>query len=230
MIPLRDSTRSRRKPYVTWALIAINIYIFYKEFILPDSVLNQVFYYYGVIPADVTYLAATGASMQPVLLTFLTAMFLHGGWVHVLGNMLYLWVFGDNVEDRLGHFRYLLFYLVVGVIGSISHVIANPASEVPVIGASGAVAGVLGAYFVTFPRSRVLALVPIIIFFTIMELPAIIFLGIWFLLQIFNGAASIGGVANSTAWWAHVGGFVAGVVLIKLLAPRRSSEYNYHRE
>lgn len=230
MIPLRDSARPRRTPFVNWALIVINIFIFYKEFMLPDSVLNRVFYYFGVIPSDVTYLVATGASLQPVMLSFVTAMFLHGGWVHVLGNMLYLWVFGDNVEDRLGHLRYLLFYLAVGIIGSISHVLANPTSEVPVIGASGAVAGVLGAYFVTFPRSRVLTLVPILIFFTIMELPAIIFLAIWFLLQIFNGTASIGGTANPVAWWAHVGGFVAGVILIKILAPRRKQEYNFNRE
>ncbi len=229
MIPLRDSVRSRTRPYVNWILIALNLYIFTRQFLLPVDKLNQVYFNYGLIPVDVSYNILTGAPVLPVLLSFVTAMFLHGGWVHVLGNMLYLWVFGDNVEDRLGHFKYLLFYLVVGIIGGITHVLSDPASQVPVIGASGAVAGVLGAYFIAFPRSRILALVPIIIIFTIMELPAIVFLGLWFLLQLFNGAASIGGMANPVAWWAHIGGFVAGMALIKLL-PARKQDYYYSRE
>ncbi|MFZ5643419.1 MAG: rhomboid family intramembrane serine protease [Bacillota bacterium] len=226
MIPLRDSVRPKRAPYVNWAIIAINLYIFIREFLLSPAELNEVFFTLGLIPSNVMYVLMTGAPVDSVLITFITAMFLHGGWMHVLSNMLFLWVFGDNVEDRLGHFKYLLFYLVVGIFGSIAHIISNPFSEVPIIGASGAVAGILGAYFVTFPRARVLTLVPIIIFFTIVEIPAVIFLALWFILQIFNGTASLGGAANSVAWWAHVGGFAAGVVLIKLLAPGRNHLYN----
>ncbi|MEW6426084.1 MAG: rhomboid family intramembrane serine protease, partial [Bacillota bacterium] len=161
------------------------------------------------------------APLEPLFLPFLSAMFLHGGWFHVIGNMWYLWIFGDNVEDRLGRFRYLLFYLAAGIIGSIAHILTNPTSPVPVIGASGAIAGVLGGYFITFPRSRVLALVPVFFFLTLMEVPAVIYLALWFVLQLFNGTLSLGGVANPVAWWAHIGGFVAGMVLIKLMAPRR---------
>ncbi|MFZ5652383.1 MAG: rhomboid family intramembrane serine protease [Bacillota bacterium] len=222
MIPLRDSLRPRSAPFVNWMLIALNIYVFIREIMLPPGELNEVFYTLGLIPSNVMYLLFTGSPLDSAMITFITAMFLHGGWMHVLSNMLFLWVFGDNVEDRLGHFRYLLFYLAAGVAGSIAHIISNPLSEVPIIGASGAVAGVLGAYFVTFPRSRVLALVPILIFFTIVEIPAVIFLALWFVLQIFNGTASLGGAADAVAWWAHVGGFVAGIILIKTIAPRRS--------
>ena len=230
MIPLRDSVRSSTRPYVTWILIALNIYIFYRQFMLPVDMLNQVYLHFGVVPADLSYALANGTSLVPVLLTLITAMFLHGGWVHVLGNMLYLWVFGDNVEDRLGHLRYLLFYLASGVAGGIAHFLSNPASQVPIIGASGAIAGILGAYLIAFPRSRVLTLLPIFIFFTIVEIPAVIFLAIWFVLQLFNGAASIGGTANTVAWWAHVGGFVAGAIMIKLLPARRRDNYYYSRE
>lgn len=226
MIPLRDSVRPGRTPFVNWALILINLYVFYQEAKLFPDQLNQVFYSFGVIPADVTHLAVSGASLGPVVLPFFTAMFLHGGWMHVLGNMLFLFIFGDNVEDRLGHARYLLFYLAVGIVGSVGHVLANPTSTAPVVGASGAVAGILGAYIVSFPGSRVLSLVPIFFFFTIMELPAVIFIALWFIIQLFNGVASLGGVANSVAWWAHVGGFIAGAVLIKLLVQKRPT-HNY---
>lgn len=223
MIPLRDSVRPQKTPFVNWILIAINLYVFIREIMLPQDMLNEVFYTLGVIPANVLHLFFSGSALDPAMITFVTAMFLHGGWMHVLSNMLFLWVFGDNVEDRLGHFRYLLFYLGVGIVGSIAHVLANPYSEVPIIGASGAVAGILGGYFVTFPRAKVLALIPIIFFFTLAEIPAVIFLALWFVLQIFNGAASLGGAADAVAWWAHIGGFLAGVILIKLGAPRRTS-------
>ncbi|MFZ5634927.1 MAG: rhomboid family intramembrane serine protease [Bacillota bacterium] len=225
MIPLRDSVRPRRSPYINWLLIALNLYVFIREIILPPALLNEVFYTLGVIPSNVIHLMVTGAALDPVLITFITAMFLHGGWMHVLSNMLFLWVFGDNVEDRLGHLRYLLFYLAAGIIGSIAHILANPTSEVPIIGASGAIAGVLGAYFVSFPRARILALIPIIFFFTLAEIPAVIFLAMWFILQLFNGAASLGGAANTVAWWAHIGGFVAGVIIIKIMAPKKISWY-----
>ena len=227
MIPLRDSVRPQKAPYVNWILIAINLYVFIREILLPPKMLNEVFYTLGVIPSNVLHLIFSGSALDPVMITLITAMFLHGGWLHVLSNMLFLWVFGDNVEDRLGHMRYLLFYLGVGIIGSISHVLANPTSEVPIIGASGAIAGILGAYIVTFPKARVLALVPIIFFFTLVEIPAVIFLALWFVLQIFNGTASLGGAANPVAWWAHIGGFVAGAILIKIVAPKKISWYGY---
>lgn len=211
---------------MNWILIALNLYVFIREVMLPPRQLNEVFYTLGVIPASVTQLLLNGSDMVYVIITFFTAMFLHGGWTHMLGNMLFLWVFGDNVEDRLGHFKYFLFYLATGIFGSIAHIISNPFSEVPIIGASGAIAGVLGAYFVTFPRARVLTLLPIIIFFTIVEIPAVIFLAFWFVLQLFNGTASLGGAVNPVAWWAHVGGFLSGIALIKIMAPGRKHIYN----
>jgi len=217
VIPLRDSLRPRTAPFINWILIAVNLYIFIREIMLPPGELNEVFYTLGLIPSNVSHLIFSGSPLDVSMISFITAMFLHGGWMHVLSNMLFLWVFGDNVEDRLGHLRYLFFYLAAGIVGSIAHIMSNPFSEVPIIGASGAVAGVLGAYFVTFPRARVLTLIPIIIFFTIVEIPAVIFLALWFVLQIFNGTASLGGAADAVAWWAHVGGFLAGIVLIKTL-------------
>jgi len=226
VIPLRDSVRPRTTPFVNWIIIALNLYIFIREVMLPPGQLNEVYYTLGVIPASVTQLFLDGSAMGTVIITFFTAMFLHGGWMHVLGNMLFLWVFGDNVEDRLGHFKFLLFYLATGIVGAIAHIMSDPFSEVPIIGASGAIAGVLGAYFVTFPRARVLTLLPIIIFFTIVEIPAVVFLAFWFVLQLFNGTASLGGSANPVAWWAHVGGFLSGIVLIKIMAPGRKHIYN----
>ena len=221
MIPLRDSVRPRTTPFVNWILIAVNLFVFVREIMLPPQQLNEVFYTLGLIPAKASEVFMSGAPLDTVFITFFTSMFLHGGWMHVLGNMLFLWVFGDNVEDRLGHLKYLLFYLATGIIGDIAHIMSSPFSEVPIIGASGAIAGVLGAYFISFPRARVLTLLPIIIFFTIVEIPAVIFLALWFVLQLFNGTASLGGAANPVAWWAHVGGFVSGIILIKLLAGKR---------
>jgi membrane associated rhomboid family serine protease len=220
LIPLRDSARSRTFPVVNLTIIILNLVIYFKEVTVEPYRLNQIFYTYGLIPADVLNTIFTGAPLTPVLINFITATFIHGGWVHVIGNMLFLWVFGDNVEDRLGHFKYLLFYLLAGIAGGVVHVITNPASTIPVVGASGAVAGVLGAYIIAFPRSRILALVPIIIIFTLMEIPAVIFIALWFFIQLFNGVASLGGAANPVAWWAHVGGFLMGMLLIKMMAPR----------
>lgn len=215
MIPLRDSVKSRTFPIVNVTIIVLNLIFYILEIMVEPYFLNQIFYAYGLVPADVLNAIITGASLTPVIISFITAMFIHGGWVHVMGNMLFLWVFGDNIEDRLGHFKYLLFYLVVGVAAGIVHIFTNPTSTVPVVGASGAVAGVLGAYIIAFPRSRILALVPILV-----EIPAVIFIAFWFVIQLFNGVASLGGAANSVAWWAHVGGFIAGVLMIKVMTPR----------
>ncbi|MFZ5595445.1 MAG: rhomboid family intramembrane serine protease [Bacillota bacterium] len=218
MIPIRDSVRPEKTPYVNWILIVLNLSVFIWELMLPRQGLNEVYYYWGLVPSNVIH---NFFLLGGIPLTFITSIFLHGGWMHVLGNMLFLWVFGDNVEGRLGHLRYLLFYLAVGVIGGLTQVFMNPVSEVPVIGASGAVAGVLGAYAVSFPRARVLALV----FIIIMEIPASVFLVLWFVLQLFNGTASLGGAANSVAWWAHVGGFIMGILLVKLMAPARKPRH-----
>lgn len=221
MIPIRDSVRPRRKPYINWLLIAANLIIFFYGLGLTTAQREELYFRYGLIPGKVLHLVLTGSPLEPLALPFLSAMFLHGGWFHLIGNMWYLWIFGDNMEDRLGHFRYLFFYLAGGIIGSIAHILTNPVSPVPIIGASGAIAGVLGGYFVTFPHSRVLALVPVFFFLTLMEVPAVLYLALWFILQLFNGTFALGGVANPVAWWAHIGGFLGGILLMKLLAPRR---------
>jgi len=178
-------------------------------------------------------LALAGSSryaLPALVLTIFTSMFLHGGWLHIIGNMWFLWIFGDNIEDYLGHSLYLAFYLVSGFAAAVTHILLNPASNLPTVGASGAIAGVMGAYFVLYPRARVLTLVPLIIFFTFWWLPAWLMLGYWFILQFLMGAAtSIAETSQNTggvAVWAHVGGFIAGIVLIKLL-PERRGRYRY---
>ncbi len=225
MIPLRDSTKSQTFPIVNLTIIVLNILIYFMEVSFEPYQLNQIYYAFGLVPAEVMNTIFTGTSLTPVLVSFVTAMFIHGGWLHVIGNMLFLWVFGDNVEDRLGHLKYLLFYLVAGAAGSLAHIISNPFSTVPIVGASGAVAGVLGAYIIAFPRSRVLALVPIFIIFTLMEIPAVVFIALWFVLQLFNGVLSLGGNAQTVAYWAHVGGFIMGAILIKTMSPRVVKDY-----
>jgi len=225
LIPLRDSAKSSTFPFVNIAIIVLNLVIYVNEVLMEPFELNQFFYTYGLIPAEVSNTFYTGAAVTPLLVSFITATFVHGGWFHVLGNMLFLWVFGDNVEDRLGHAKYLLFYLLAGMAGGAAHIMTNPASTVPVIGASGAVAGVLGAYIIAFPRSRILALVPLFVIFFLAEIPAIVFIAIWFVLQLFNGVASLGGTATTVAYWAHIGGFVIGALLIKILAQRRERSY-----
>lgn len=208
MIPLKDVIPSRTVPFVTIALIVLNSLVFLFEVSLPDPVLEGFFRLYGVVPADFT------------VMTALTSMFLHGGWLHFLGNMLYLWIFGDNVEDQLGHGRFLLFYLICGVAAALAHVFMNPDSLAPTIGASGAIAGVMGAYFVLYPHSRILALLPLFVYWEVIEVPAIFFLGIWFVMQFFSGVGSIAmrapASSGGVAFWAHVAGFLAGVVTVFL--------------
>ena len=202
MIPLRDVIPSRTFPLFTITFIVLNSVAFLFELSLGERGLEALMYQYGVVPAQFAWPAV------------LTSMFLHGGWLHFLGNMLYLWIFGDNVEDRLGHGRFALFYLFCGAAAALAHVYMNPASEIPTIGASGAIAGVMGAYFVLYPHSRVLALVPLFIIWEIIEVPAIFFLGLWFLMQFFSGVGSIaadaGQQTGGVAFWAHVAGFAAG--------------------
>jgi membrane associated rhomboid family serine protease len=207
MIPLRDVIPSRTFPGVTITIIVLNALAFLYELGLSDRELQRFVFAWGVVPARFDVLSA------------FTSMFLHGGWMHIIGNMLFLWIFGDNVEDRVGHGRFVVFYLLSGLIAALAHVWSDPASVVPTIGASGAVAGVMGAYFVLYPHSRILTLVPIFFFIQIVEIPAIVFLGLWFLLQLVSGVGSSilpagTGMAGGIAFWAHVAGFAAGTVLI----------------
>lgn len=203
MFPVSDVIPSRTTPYVTVGLIALNALAFLVELSLDERALQEFVQVFGVVPASFAWPAVV------------TSMFLHGGWLHILGNMLYLWIFGDNVEDRLGHARYLMFYLFCGAIAALGQTATNPHSLVPMIGASGAVAGVMGAYFVLYPHSRVLTAVFLVFFLDLIEIPAIFFLGIWFLMQLFSGVGSIGAETadGGVAFWAHVGGFAAGAAL-----------------
>jgi membrane associated rhomboid family serine protease len=208
MIPLRDSVRPKRYPYINILLIFLNIAAFIYQLSLTEAELMGLFHRYGIIPEK--FLVLQGAGWFPLM----SSMFLHGGWFHLLGNMLYLWVFGDNVEDRLGHSGYLLFYLAAGVTSGLTHIFTNPQSAIPTIGASGAVAGILGAYFVLFPRARVLTLIPIGFLITTAHLPAVLFLFLWFVMQIFNALlAGMTAATQTVAWWAHIGGFVLGFLV-----------------
>ncbi len=229
MIPIRDDTPRFSTPYVTYFIIALNMVVFLFELSVgaqSHRALNGLIYQFGVVPVhfERALAGASKLSLPALSLTILTSMFLHGGWLHIIGNMWFLWIFGDNIEDYIGHFPYLLFYLVSGFVAAVSQILLNVGSQVPIIGASGAIAGVMGAYFVLYPRARVLTLVPLIIFFTFWWLPAWIFLGVWFVFQFLSGTAtSIADTSHSggVAFWAHVGGFVTGIVLIKLMPERR---------
>ena len=214
MIPLRSTERVYTRAVVTASLIALNIVIFLYQATLSPYALNQLVLNWGIVP-----------DQRPFhVFSLLTSMFLHGGWLHLLGNMLFLWVFGRNVEDLIGGGRFLGFYLLCGLVAAIVHVMANPFSRVPTIGASGAIAGVMGAYLVKFPRARIVTLVPIFFFITTIELPAAVLLVIWFLMQFVNGFGSLSETSytgGGVAWFAHVGGFRAGLLLIRLFPPRR---------
>jgi membrane associated rhomboid family serine protease len=214
MIPLRDRNPTATVPVVNFLIIGINLAVFVYELSLGDEV-EWLFMHFGVIPRDIVF-ALGGTPIDPrPLVTLFTSMFLHGGWVHLLGNMLYLWVFGDNVEDKVGHGRYLIFYLMCGLSATGFHVLLEPNASLPTVGASGAISGVLAAYLVMFPKVRVLTVIPIFIFLQTAELPAVVVLGMWFVIQFFNGLASVGRVeTGGVAWWAHIGGFIAGLVLI----------------
>lgn len=215
MIPIRDTIRSETYPIVNLILIAINVLVFFLE-LSQGQALDRFVFIYGLVPArySVPQIGDYFTIGQQAV-AFLTFMFLHGGVLHLLGNMWSLYIFGDNVEDHLGHFRYLAFYLLCGLASGLSHLALNWHSQIPTIGASGAIAGVMGAYFVLYPRAKVLTLVPIFVFIQFVELPAFIFLGIWFLFQ-FLSAAGTSAQAAGIAWWAHIGGFIFGIVFLKL--------------
>ncbi|MFL5311008.1 MAG: rhomboid family intramembrane serine protease [Myxococcales bacterium] len=235
MIPIRDTIPHRRAPVMTWAIIAVNVAIFLYELSLPPQDLERLFYAFGVVPARyrhpewAQWMGLPMDSYWP----FLTCMFLHGGWAHVIGNMWSLWIFGDNVEDKMGPWRFLLFYLLTGVAAGLTHYFLNAESAVPTVGASGAIAGVLGAYFILFPRSQIVVLLPIFFFPFFFQLPAVAYLLFWFLSQILGGAMA--GLSSSQvsgiAFWAHVGGFVAGVALHRLfISPERDRPRRFQRD
>lgn len=215
MIPLRDENPTRTTPFINHSLVAINIAVFVYQIMLAsgaDPEAQMAFIQtMAVTPDLVTSPSTWGQTPIPAPLTLLTSMFVHGGFMHLAGNMLYLWVFGDNIEDNLGHLNYLMFYLACGMGAAVAQVIVEPGSTVPMVGASGAIAGVLGAYLVMHPQAKVLTLVFLVIFIRIMYLPAAVLLGIWFAIQIFSAFTGGGG---GVAWYAHIGGFLVGVLLI----------------
>ncbi|ODS32928.1 MAG: rhomboid family protein [Candidatus Scalindua rubra] len=219
MIPIRDKNPSSTFPYVTIGIIVVNVIVFLIELSLGTR-LDGFIMEYGVVPLKVTYYSQVpDLTFMNTFFPFISSMFLHGGFIHLIGNMWFLWIFGDNIEDKLGHFKYLGFYILCGIIASSVHVFFNSQSGVPCVGASGAIAGVLGAYMITFPHARVVTIVPLFIFLQVIELPAMIVLGFWFVIQFFNGAASISASATSggVAWWAHIGGFVSGVIIFFIM-------------
>jgi membrane associated rhomboid family serine protease len=210
MIPLRDTIPSYRFPIVTVGVIGVNVLVFLMEINLSPAALEHFFQTWGIVPLRFTHPRFQSAGNY---LTLLSSMFMHGGWMHIIGNMWSLWIFGDNVEDRMGRSAFLLFYLLSGLAAGAIHVVTNSASTVPTVGASGAIAGVMGAYLLLFPHSTVMALVPVFVFLHVVEVPAVLFLGFWFLLQLFSGTLSLaaaGTQAGGVAWWAHIGGFVVG--------------------
>ena len=222
MIPLRDANPTRQTPYVTIVLILACCVAFAWELGVAttggDAALEDFVLRYGTVPARVSADLAAGSYLGPAMLGVITGVFLHGGWLHLLGNMLFLWIFGNNIEDRLGHLPYLAFYLAGGIAASLAQVAIDPSSDVPLIGASGAIAAVLGAYFVFYPGARITSLVFLGFFYQLLNVPAIIVLGYWFVLQLIDGVASLGAenAQGGVAFFAHIGGFVAGMAVALL--------------
>jgi membrane associated rhomboid family serine protease len=220
MIPIRDRNPSGTFPFITIGIISVNVLIFLYQLSLGSDLvvfINQ----YGVVPIKVThYFQSSGLTSIETFFPFISSTFLHGGFIHLIGNMWFLWIFGDNIEDRLGHFKYLIFYILCGAIASSAHVFFNSQSEVPCVGASGSIAAILGAYMVTFPRARVTTVIPIFFFIQIIELPAVVVIGFWILIQFFSGAVSLTSSTSDgggIAWWAHAGGFVSGIILFYII-------------
>ena len=214
MFPIRDTIPSRHLPLAVWLIVGLNIFVFWQEVSLSDELAERFFFYYGVIPRRI--IALEPGSLHGIF----TSMFIHGGLLHIILNLWMLLIFGDNVEDQMGHLRFLFFYLFCGVLSATVHVVFNAGSPLPTIGASGAIAGVMGAYFVMFPYARIVTLIPIFIIPFFVEIPAIVFLGVWFAGQISSGAFSAGAMSGGIAWWAHIGGFAAGMLCAQLFVRR----------
>jgi membrane associated rhomboid family serine protease len=229
MIPLKDLTTRRSRPVMTLLLIAANAVVFFYQVSLSSRAGDALVDTYGLVPARIEYaLAGTHhVTLPQALVPLFTCMFLHGGWMHIIGNMWFLWIFGGNVEDRFGSFPYLLFYLVCGLGSGISQVLFSWGSRIPSIGASGAISGVLGAYVVFFPGSRILTLVPLFIIWFTARIPAFVFILLWFAAQFLSGLGSLGAVnTGGVAWWAHVGGFLIGALIaVTTKSAERTAEY-----
>ncbi len=236
MIPIRDDIPSSRIPFVNTSLIVINVAVFLFELTLSERQLRVFFYQFAVQPYEYflyfSPLNRGRVALTDLVVPLFTSMFLHGGWLHIIGNMLYLWIFGDNVEDRMGHVKYLVFYLLCGMLASGAHILSDPTSHIPSLGASGAIAGVLGAYICLYPQARVLVLFPVLVLFFTAEVPAWLFLGVWILQNFASGVATLGvetAQGGGTAWWAHIGGFVVGAILVwafaRRIPPRRVIYY-----
>lgn len=225
MFPLYDENPTRITPYVTYGLIGINVLVFLHEFSLSDAQLNQFFQLYAVVPRQLSISFAGGVINQPVpeWITLFTSQFLHGGWWHLISNMVFLWVFGNNIEDRLGHFKYIIFYLACGALAALCQYTISPGSMIPSLGASGAIAGVLGAYVIRFPRAVVNTIVFLFIFITTIRVPAYVLIGFFVIQNVISGVASLQAAAGmgietgGVAYWAHIGGFVFGLILAPLL-------------
>lgn len=216
MIPIRDGMPTHRVPIMNYLLIAVNVIVFLFQ-VLSGPNQEALFVQYALIPAHFV----DGVQVGDVLRMF-SSMFMHGGLAHIAGNMLYLWIFGDNVEDAMGSIRYLIFYLIGGVAASLAHIFTNPGSQIPTVGASGAIAAVLGAYLVLYPRARIQTFIPIGFFMRLTVVPAALVLGFWFVLQLINGLLSWGNPeVSGVAFWAHIGGFVAGLILAKIFVGRQ---------
>ena len=216
MFPLYDTLRPRRFPFVNWMLIILNGVVFFYELKLGKAGLSRFIQTWGLIPYQLT------SDPAQTWITIFTSMFLHGGWFHILGNLWFLVIFGDNIEDRIGGGPYLIFYFLSGTIAALVEVVLSPGSDLAIIGASGAIAGVLGAYLTLFPHARIASIVPIFFIFTLVEVPAVLFLGFWFVLQLFSGWLMLQGADMSgIAWWAHIGGFIFGMLAIRLFVSRR---------
>ena len=221
MFPLYDTVRSRKFPLVNLVLIAANLLAFVYELQMDPSTLKGFIFTWGLIPVN---FLSDASIVWP---TLFTAMFLHGGWFHIINNLWVLFIFGDNVEASMGGFRYLLFYLLSGMAAGLLQAYILPSSTTPMIGASGAIAGVLGAYLILFPRSRIASIVPIFIIFTLIEIPAFIYLIFWFVSQLYSGLFAVqGGGGSGIAWWAHIGGFIFGVLMVSFFARKKRTAYS----
>ena len=214
MIPLKDNIPSSRIPLITIGLIIINVLVYLNQLTLPPRAAVRFVYLYGLIPVEISGGELLVQHPVPLYGTILTSMFVHGGLAHLIGNMLYLWIFGDNVEDRLGRFRFLLFYLLSGVGAAATQILSDPNSKIPMIGASGAISGVLGAYLLLYPHARVVTLVFFGWFVRLIEIRALFVLGFWILVQLASGLLTWGAQVGGVAWFAHIGGFVAGLVMV----------------
>lgn len=224
MLPIRDINPTRTFPAVTVVIIGLNVAVYIVQLLFQATgQLNQFVYSYAVIPYELTQgVDLPPDSLRPAFLTVFTSMFMHGGLFHIFGNMLYLWIFGNNVEDEMGHGRFVVFYFLCGIAATAAQVAINPTSRIPTIGASGAIAGVLGAYLLMHPRAQVETVLLLGLFIRIIRLPALIVLGFWIVIQFFQGVASLGmPQAGGVAWFAHIGGFIAGLILVNLFRQRQ---------